>query len=133
MRSGPRSFLSSCHASGCRPALLSPEENFAKDYVPVATKFPTAALGNLQGDDVPATWENVEAHCCRIAGTLSFEKEVAEEIEKETRQQSKSSKWFAFRAGRITASNAKAVCRTSVTTPSRSLVKRVCYPEATQF
>ncbi|KAH6936004.1 hypothetical protein HPB50_012377 [Hyalomma asiaticum] len=127
------SFLSSCHASGCRPALLSLEENFAKDYVPVATKFPTAALGNLQGDDVPATWENVEAHCCRIAGTLSLEKEVAEEIEKETRQQSKSSKWFAFRAGRITASNAKAVCRTSVTTPSRSLVKRVCYPEATQF
>ncbi|KAL1423801.1 hypothetical protein MTO96_003721 [Rhipicephalus appendiculatus] len=127
------SFLSSCHASGCRPALLSLEENFAKDYVPVATKFPTAALGNLQGDDVPATWENVEAHCCRIAGTLSLEKEVAEEIEKETRQQSKSSKWFAFRPGRVTASNAKAVCRTSVTTPSRSLVKRVCYPEATQF
>lgn len=62
---------------------------------------------------------------------ISFQ--VAEEVEKETRQQSKSSKWFAFRAGRITASNAKAVCRTSVTTPSRSLVKRVCYPEATQF
>ncbi|KAL1429762.1 hypothetical protein MTO96_015792 [Rhipicephalus appendiculatus] len=133
------SFLSSCHARRCRPALLSVEKTFAKAYVLAATDFPTAVLGSLQGDDVPATWESMEAHCCRLAETLSLEKEVtpprrivAEEIQRETRQQSKSSKWFPFRTGRITASDAKAVCRTSVTAPSMSMVKRVCYAEATQ-
>ncbi|KAH7931838.1 hypothetical protein HPB52_025235 [Rhipicephalus sanguineus] len=119
------SFLSSCHASRCRPALLSLEEDYAKEYVPVATKFPTAVLGNPQADDVPATWESTEAHCCRVAGTLSLEKEVAEEIEKETRQQSKSSKWFAFRAGRITASNAKAMDKIKRKAPTLVVLRKL--------
>lgn len=54
-------------------------------------------------------------------------------VEETTREQAKCGKWFSFRAGRITASNAKAVSRTSTTDPSKSLIARICYPEENQF
>lgn len=44
-----------------------------------------------------------------------------------------SALWFTFRAGRITASMVHAVCRTSLTRPSVSIVKRICYPESSFF
>lgn len=54
-------------------------------------------------------------------------------MEKDTRGQFRSNKWFSFRAGRCTASNAKAICRTSLTQPSISLVRKVCYPLDQRF
>lgn len=54
-------------------------------------------------------------------------------MEVETKDQAKSTKWFTFRTGRITASNAKAVCRTSIPNPSMSLLNKISSPEHTQF
>lgn len=54
-------------------------------------------------------------------------------IEEETRPQTSCRKWFVFRAGRVTASNAKAVCATSVVSPSESLTQRLCYPDNHRF
>ncbi|KAH9360906.1 hypothetical protein HPB48_003595 [Haemaphysalis longicornis] len=54
-------------------------------------------------------------------------------VEETTREQAKCRKWFSFKAGQITASNAKAVSRTSTTYPSKSLIVRICYPEENQF
>ncbi|KAH7973736.1 hypothetical protein HPB49_004595 [Dermacentor silvarum] len=54
-------------------------------------------------------------------------------IEKQTKAQSASEKWHQFRTGRITASNAGALFATSLTEPSRSLLKRLCYPEDCKF
>lgn len=54
-------------------------------------------------------------------------------IEKETRAQSSCRKWFSFRAGRVTASCAKAACSTSIEDPSPSLVQRICYPSQGTF
>lgn len=62
---------------------------------------------------------------------ISFQ--VANFVESETQEQAKSGKWFAVRAGRVTASNAKQVCRTSTTNPSQSLLRKICYPEDVQF
>lgn len=59
--------------------------------------------------------------------------QVAALVEETTREQAKCGKWFSFRVGRITASNAKAVSRTSTTNPSKSLIVRICYPEENQF
>ena len=57
----------------------------------------------------------------------------ADLIEEETREQASSQVWFQQRAGRVTASNFKAATRTSPTEPSRSLVTKICYPEAVKF
>ncbi|KAH9369071.1 hypothetical protein HPB48_002585 [Haemaphysalis longicornis] len=46
-------FLSMCHKSDSRPALLSLEEPYAAEFAPVALKFPKAVLTNLHKDDVP--------------------------------------------------------------------------------
>lgn len=54
-------------------------------------------------------------------------------IENLSADQSKSVYWFRFRAGRITASNFKKACRTSLEKPSISLIKQICYPEDTVF
>ncbi len=46
-------------------------------------------------------------------------------IEALTRQQSKQIKWYNARSRRITASNLSAACKTKVTEPSVSLLKRI--------
>ena len=51
-------------------------------------------------------------------------------VEEETREQSKSRVWFEQRAGRVTASVFKEAANT---TAAPSLIKRICYPRATQF
>lgn len=52
-------------------------------------------------------------------------------IESLTAQQSGSKDWHKFRTGRITASNFKTACcsRSSVSKPSMSSIKRICFPE----
>lgn len=59
--------------------------------------------------------------------------EACEQIENMTRGQSSCSHWYIQRAGRITASNLRKVCKTSVTKPSLSLIKIICYPQKYSF
>ena len=47
--------------------------------------------------------------------------------------QSKCKLWNIHRAGRITASNVRAVIKTNVEDPSYSLIKRLCYPDTCTF
>lgn len=53
-------------------------------------------------------------------------------VEKVTCNQSLSLTWFKQRAGRITASNFKSVCRTPIEKPL-SVIKGVCYPQKMCF
>lgn len=59
---------------------------------------------------------------------LSLDHEEVTRIEKATRNQSENENWYIQRAGRITASKFKAVCKTNKATPSLSLIKSICYP-----
>lgn len=69
--------------------------------------------------------------CC---GTkVSVTTEMAEAVEKATRDQSGSSLWLKYRAGRVTASRMKAACHTDPTNPAQSLIKCICYPQAFKF
>ena len=54
-------------------------------------------------------------------------------MEESTRLQAKYKLWENHRAGRITASNLKAVVSTSADNPAKSLIKKLCYPEACKF
>ena len=64
---------------------------------------------------------------------LVVSEEAVEAVEKRTRKQSESTDWFKFRAGRVTASKAKAVCRCDCDSPPMSLIKGICYPLLTRF
>ncbi|XP_018570033.1 uncharacterized protein LOC108910024 [Anoplophora glabripennis] len=64
---------------------------------------------------------------------LTIPLEECRKIEKLTGEQAQSKAWFHFRAGRITASHFKSVCRTKVEQPSLSLLKTMCYPLRSTF
>jgi hypothetical protein len=50
-------------------------------------------------------------------------------VESNTKSQSNNSLWFKLRIGRVTASVFKNVCRTSVENPSKSLLKKMFFPD----
>ena len=50
-----------------------------------------------------------------------------------TREWADSSVWFQMRAGRISASKLKAICRTDTAMPSISLILSICHPEMLRF
>lgn len=54
-------------------------------------------------------------------------------IEQFTRGQTENWYWNKMRTGRVTASNFKSVCRTTISKPALSLVKQICWPENTSF
>ena len=59
--------------------------------------------------------------------------EEVDYVEKATIGQSGNKSWLQHRAGRVTASNAKAASNTNPCMPSPSLIKRICYPHAYTF
>ncbi|CAN7976320.1 unnamed protein product [Ixodes persulcatus] len=138
-------FFAQLHASGAQSAILSITKGYAQDYIPTVAKYPTVLLGDLYKDDKPSSWEAVMAECDHIASRLSvvpelilnismlLEEVVSRSVEADTKDQAVSSTWFAFRAGRVTASNARAACFTPISKPSPSLVKKMCYPTEHKF
>ncbi|CAN7988021.1 unnamed protein product, partial [Ixodes pacificus] len=122
-----KKFLDDAQASNLRPAFFSLVGGYAESYVPTAAKYKSALLCTLFKDCVAPSWEEVSEECDKLASNIRVEREVLHLIEKETRAQSSCRKWFSFRAGRVTASCAKAACSTSIEDPSPSLVQRICY------
>ncbi|KAG8177206.1 hypothetical protein JTE90_010779 [Oedothorax gibbosus] len=59
---------------------------------------------------------------------IEVSQQEADALAKATVKQAKSILWHQSRLGRLTASNFKAVCCTSLDKPALSLVKRICYP-----
>jgi len=65
--------------------------------------------------------------------SLEFTAKMSQLIEKETRSMAKSTLWFKYRAGRVTASCMKSVCHTDSANPAQSLLKLICCPEEFAF
>ena len=79
---------------------------------------------NLEFDDLKHKCENIK---------VIVNEEEAQNVFKATQLQSKSKMWFRIRAGRITASRMKEVCRTNLTKSSELLIKSACYPGENKF
>lgn len=87
-------------------------------------------LGNL----FDASFENFNLEQLReVDIDFNITEEERNNVEKITLEQSKNLEWFKFRKGRITASNFKRVCHTSLEVPSLSLLKSICYCEKVSF
>ena len=65
--------------------------------------------------------------------SISITQEMCNNVETETRTQSKSKLWYKYHAGRVTASRMRAACDTSLANPPPSLVKSVCNPDVFRF
>ncbi|KAM7310280.1 hypothetical protein ISCGN_007193 [Ixodes scapularis] len=114
-------------------ALAATDARYSDLYVP---KTSSTACHLLQLYDQSArdlTWEELQDKTARMADLLEMDNSTIAAIEQRTRLQSESRSWLKHRGGRITASNLQSVCHTSLEDPSRSLLKRICYPEKKRF
>ena len=111
--------------------VLSVVSEYSDVYVPKITlpSFPQPITSLHKSEYVELEYHDLLDVCQSTFDALTITEEMAEQVELEIRQQAKSNLWYKFRAGRITASNMKAVCRTNSANPSKSLIKRICYPD----
>ena len=62
----------------------------------------------------------------QVLNSLTVTNEQAKKLEKATREQSKASIWYDYRAGRVTASKMKSAAHTNPAKPSHSPIN-ACY------
>ena len=90
---------------------------------PTITSLFEPAKTKLSYDELVVAAKNVKA-------SYSVTEEETRNLEEATRLQARCKLWEVHRAGRVTASNLRATVHTNANNPSRSLIKRICYPEA---
>ena len=117
------------------PVILSIHRNFNKPFIPLSQKVelpPTITLfydpkkEKMSYDELVMIAEDTKR-------TYAITPDQIIKLEESTRLQAKCKLWQNHRAGRITASNLKAVVSTSADNPAKSLIKKLCYPEAYKF
>ena len=126
-------FYEQLSKTGTKPAILSLIPKHSDPYVPkrMLSTFPQPLPLLHKPKYIKLDYPDLLTLC--ESQDVAVTDEMALCVEKETRLQSGSNLWFRYRAGRITASRMKAVCRTDHTNPSQSLIKTICYPESFRF
>lgn len=109
-----------------KPAILSLISLYADSFILKSRRIST--LSDLfDPENLKLNYVDLLTECSEIDISLS-ESEI-ETIEEDTREQSRTSAFFIYRAGRIGASQSHTVFHTNVEQPSISLVKAVCYTQ----
>ena len=123
-------FFNNFSLCGTKPAILSLVSPHSDTYVPKVSlpTFPQPLTSLHNPENCKLNYLDLLEACDNVS--IEVTDDMAQAVEKETRKQNKTSLWFNYRAGRVTASHMKAVCHTNVTNPAQSLVKSICYPEA---
>jgi putative phage-type endonuclease len=121
----------------CNPtsAILSIVEPHCEKFIPkaISEDFPKV-LTELKDDNcMTMTHIELKKHCAPLMNAITCDAQQKDAVENVTREQSLSKFWNTFRAGRVTASQAKAVCTSDPNDPSSSLIKRICYPGTNTF
>ncbi|XP_038045000.1 uncharacterized protein LOC119725695 isoform X1 [Patiria miniata] len=126
-------LFSQMNATGTKPALLSVVPEHCHQFKPSHTDniLPPILTDLYNPQYSTLSFPDLLNRCNEFQLTITQEK--ADNVEKATRAQSSSKKWFRFRSGRTTASKMKNVCRTNPDQPSQSLIQSVCYPESCRF
>lgn len=126
-------FFEGLAKCGSKPVVLSLVPSLNKEFVPKTFDHLPKPLTSLYKDEyTKLNFVDLLTQCHELS-FISLTEEECQAIERDTREQSKSGAWFKQRAGRITASRLRAVCRTNPASPAKSLIKVICYPEAHKF
>ncbi len=126
-------FYSALHGTGVKSAVLSLVPAYAAEYVPKSTTLPKSLQSLYKQEHESLNVEELETLCKETFTSMNISRANADKIAELTKQQSKTKLWYYQRAGRITASKAKACFATSCEKPSMSLIKSVCYPNLYKF
>ncbi len=126
-------LYSSLAATGIKPAILSITPGFLDSFVPISTTLPPSLQALYKENNEKLSQDELKSLCNETMSQLKISKEHVDKIAEVTTKQSKSKTWYFQRAGRITASRARACVHTSLSKPAPSLIKAVCYPEVYGF
>ena len=113
-------------AEGTKPGMLSVVPNHSDKSVPKSSSedFPQPLISLKETKFAEMEYHKLLEACQLVS--LNVTREMTNSVEEATRNQSK---WFKYRAGRITASRMKAVCHNNAEKPSQSSIKTICFPE----
>ncbi|XP_041347064.1 uncharacterized protein LOC121366854 [Gigantopelta aegis] len=122
-------FLQGLSIGRVKPAVLSVIEPFNDHFIPQQAQniFPDVLSDMFQEELYMQPYNIILQKCTSV--NISATREQIEATEMATRGQSNSRLWQRYRAGRITASKFRKVCKTDPSQPSPSLIKDICYPE----
>ncbi|KAH7960023.1 hypothetical protein HPB49_016264 [Dermacentor silvarum] len=120
-----KAFLDRIKKAGKYSAVFALKKDYCEEFNPCASEALHCSFRTLGK-------RQAVVKGCDAGGVRNVCPGVCKGVEAATRGQSASATWFAFRAGRVTASTAHAACRTTLTQSSVSLVK-ICYPEESKF
>lgn len=127
-------FFGAVTASGLRPAVLSTKPEYSSLYMPAVRTCNGADLRLLYDQAaVKKSYEELIEQCEKTFSSLEINEAAINSIEQRTRNQAKSTNWFAYRTGRITASTLYDVCHTQFYAPSKSLINRICFPNSKEL
>ncbi|KAK4884885.1 hypothetical protein RN001_001156 [Aquatica leii] len=125
-------LLCDIHEAGTSAALMRVVEPFATSLATLETPPLLSLYNNLYKEEHQnKSYEELAELASEIPQFITNEE--CETIELATKSQSTCKEWYNQRSGRITASRFKAVCRTSLSKPSISLLKTICYPLMYKF
>ena len=117
-----------------KPAILAAIPPYSEQYIPEIVKDPTVWIASqLRAENHSSkTKDEILLECDKIrkSNVLDVSSDQSAKIEKRTKGQYDNKEWYTYRSGRVTASNMKRVCRTSIDNPSKSVVNTVCYPRS---
>ena len=126
-------FYKSLSEAPSKPGILSLIPGYSDPYIPKSKTQHFPQLLQSLHDPKFLSLDYVQLLDVCEGVVLEVTEDMAAAVEEATRAQSKCNLWYKYRAGRVTASRLKQVCRTNLAMPSQSLVKSICYPEAFRF
>ena len=128
-----KSFFATLSQCGTKPVILSLIPEYASSYVPKSrqSNFPKPLQSLSDTVHQKLSFTELLDTCSKV--NLDLTEEMVVSVEEATREQGTSKLWYTYRAGRVTASRMKSVCRTDHSKPARSLLNAICYPEAYRF
>ena len=118
-----------------RPNILSVHHKFNEPFVPVSQRvqLPPTITSLFEPTKTKLSYDELVVAAENVKSSYSVTDEESRNLEEVTRLQARYKLWEVHRAGRVTASNLRATVHTDANNPSKSLIKRICYPEACKF
>ena len=117
------SKLSKCNS---KPVVLSLVPPYAQSYVLPSRNISTV-MDMFKKENLELSYNELLKLC--QSTSIEITKEKIDQVQKDTISQSSGANFFKHRAGRIGASQSKAVAHSDPALPSQSLIQRICYPE----
>ena len=126
-------FYTELHQTEMDIAILRIAPGFCERFIPSAAEIRTALFNFYHEKYEQLLYHELMDACVEEYIKINININKVQLIEKNTREQSQSKRWYRARSGVITASKFRACCHTDITEPSKSLIMNNGYLSKSRF